>query len=415
MDCKVRRVQLKFRTTEDYDTAYNHLHQLGLRMSSVNHNQNRQAAPPQPHISVTSVPSPSTPQTNHVVAPSCPPSRLTELSNRPYTAVTAPTTLESRLQQDSHSRPFSAYTGSFSNQTGVVPNVSKNPLHPPEYFVRPDSASSTSIGYHAAPLTFPPRDPSTEAMEPAPHANDRPETALLFNRPGTSEAILPPRRELPFARSSLPRSSGSDRPSSRPSTGVMGPPPLPARVASLRPSSSRATGQLNELPALPKPTLVDVTQQQPSWMQRPPRTPNMDQATSPGASSSIIEGKENRPLSGSSPSPLTYKRASSSALLPTQPVSVNDATQKRRRTESQSPLSTPPTSDIHNYRAAPGKSPANPTTQVNEDLAAYAMQSNEGRRAALNEFIFKCLGDDNFLTLLEDMETCYARVGLGMR
>jgi hypothetical protein len=43
------------------------------------------------------------------------------------------------------------------------------------------------------------------------------------------------------------------------------------------------------------------------------------------------------------------------------------------------------------------------------------MQSAEGRRAALNEFIFQQLENDDFITLLEDMETAWARTGLGMK
>jgi hypothetical protein len=42
------------------------------------------------------------------------------------------------------------------------------------------------------------------------------------------------------------------------------------------------------------------------------------------------------------------------------------------------------------------------------------MQSDEGRRAALNEFIFRQLESDDFLTLVEDMEASWARVALGM-
>jgi hypothetical protein len=49
------------------------------------------------------------------------------------------------------------------------------------------------------------------------------------------------------------------------------------------------------------------------------------------------------------------------------------------------------------------------------DLTDYAMQSPEDRRAVLNEFIFKHLEDDNFITLVEDMEACWARVGMGMK
>jgi hypothetical protein len=51
----------------------------------------------------------------------------------------------------------------------------------------------------------------------------------------------------------------------------------------------------------------------------------------------------------------------------------------------------------------------------NEKLAAYALQSDEGRRAALNEFVYRHLESDDFLTLVQDMETAWARVALGMQ
>jgi hypothetical protein len=53
-----------------------------------------------------------------------------------------------------------------------------------------------------------------------------------------------------------------------------------------------------------------------------------------------------------------------------------------------------------------------PDLGSDESLAAYAMQSEDGRRAALNEFIFRNLENDNFIALLGDVETCWARVGL---
>ena len=41
------------------------------------------------------------------------------------------------------------------------------------------------------------------------------------------------------------------------------------------------------------------------------------------------------------------------------------------------------------------------------------MQSDDGRKAALNDFILKALDSNDFLTLVEDMETNWARLGLG--
>ncbi len=46
-------------------------------------------------------------------------------------------------------------------------------------------------------------------------------------------------------------------------------------------------------------------------------------------------------------------------------------------------------------------------------LKTYAMQSDDQRRAALDSFIFKSLDSEEFLTLVEDMEVNWARIGLG--
>jgi hypothetical protein len=189
---------------------------------------------------------------------------------------------------------------------------------------------------------------------------------------------LPPRRELPFQRSSLPRSSGSDtaRPSSRPSTGLMGPPPLPARVATLRPSSAQASFSDSELPPLPQPTVVESTRQ------RSPHTPTSDAGAFARASNAIFE-ESNTPSSSSSPLP--YGRSSLS-------FSSTHATSNDTRRDHTFP----------------------PLPKHNDTLTSYAMQSDEQRREALNAFILQHLDSDAFATLVEDMETCWARVALGL-
>ncbi|KAH7092935.1 hypothetical protein FB567DRAFT_587394 [Paraphoma chrysanthemicola] len=416
-DKRIRRVQLKFKNSADYDLAYNHLHRLGLRMSATADTQSRLSTPNATRPSAPPTSSDLTgSHSDSRVGPSCPPSRLTEISNRPFTAVTAPTSVETHIQEATNVRPVSAYTTPASDSRAGSASFD-DPLRPPVYFARPDSATSAVLDHPSArPSHYQQHDQSFVATESSSHdLNDRPETALLYNRPDTAETILPPRRELPFARSSLPRSSGSDsaRPSSRPSTSLMGPPPLPARVASLRPSSSRMSNHEAELPPLPKPTFLDTTQQQPSWMQNPPRTPNLDETTPPSAQSTFLEDQENRPFSSlSNNSPLSYKRSSTAKMPSTRPLSsLSNASQNRRQTESQSPLSTPPTSNsVHKSYSSKGKGVAQELGS-DEGLAAYAMQSEDGRRAALNEFVFHSLQNENFVTLLEDMETCWARIG----
>jgi hypothetical protein len=413
---QVRRLQLKFKSSSDYDIAYSHLLQLGLRMSTTNASQSR---PSNSTPTTSSGPSTSSSDVFHgrvaqTAGPSCPPSRLTDISNRPYTATTAPPSIDSQLQQAAHTRPASSYTGHLNGPRNSNMSFS-GPLRPPEYFARPESATSTVLDLSTSSYLPNGSFMATQCL------NDRPDTAPLMNRPDTAEAALPPRRELPFTRPSMPRSAGSDgsRPSSRPSTGLMGPPPLPARVASLRPTSSRAATSETELPPLPKPTLVTSAQPQPSWMQQPPRTPTQDQSPPPSSQASVYhDDQENRPLSSSSSnfSPLSYKRSTSNVSPSTRPLSpLSNVTQNRPRTNSRSPLSTPPTSSTFHQPQVLTEVGGMTQFTADDSLAEYVMQPEEDRRAALNEFIFQNLENDNFLTLLEDIETCWARAGLGMK
>lgn len=350
---------------------------------------------------------------------SCPPSRLSEISNRPYTATNAPTLLESQLQEATHGRPTSAYSG-HRGEPNAVASI-PDPLAPPVYFARPTSATSDILGRAITTSNFPLHDQPMPTIEEVPRSSSsRPETAMLYNRPDTAESLLPPRRELPFQRLSGPGSSGSDsvRPSSRPSTGLMGPPPLPARVASLRPSSSPGNYPGTELPPLPQPTVIGKVASLRQEMQQTPHTPNQDYSTPIPAQTSPYENNENQPFPSSTPisSPLLLKRANTSAQSASRPLSpLSNAAQNLRSTMSQNAPATPPTSEA-TYQGpvvTPGAPGYNSTTEGN--LAAYAMQSEEGRRAALNEFVFRHLESDDFLTLVEDMETCWARVALGMQ
>jgi hypothetical protein len=365
---QVRRLQFRFKSSEHYDAVYHHLCQLGLRMSSSEVKERVQTPGPGQH------------QRAEVGGPSCSPSRLAEIHSRPYTATSAPTALESQIQEHAHRRPSSAFAGP-SNEGRSGFSSPLNPLTPPTYLQRPDSATSM--------LDYPPSSAFSSNGRFVPTNEDdprertmSPDTSTHSRRPGSTEGLLPPRRELPFQRSSLPRSSGSDtaRPSSRPSTGLMGPPPLPARVAILRPSSAQASFQDTELPPLPQPTVID---------QRSPRTPTPDAGAFLRATTAIFEEADMPLSSSSSSSPLPHNRSSTSF-------------------SSTLPYSDDGHRDHSTFSVAPS------TNKAADSLVSYAMQSNEQRRAALNEFIFRHLDSDEFLTLVEDMETCWARVALGM-
>lgn len=53
---------------------------------------------------------------------------------------------------------------------------------------------------------------------------------------------------------------------------------------------------------------------------------------------------------------------------------------------------------------------SSPNMNEMDKLAEYLKQPGEVRRAALNEYIYRQLQSDDFLALVEDMETCWARI-----
>ena len=56
--------------------------------------------------------------------------------------------------------------------------------------------------------------------------------------------------------------------------------------------------------------------------------------------------------------------------------------------------------------------PKQPQT-VAENLAAYAAQPEKTRLAVIDDMIVECLGDDNFIKLVEDVDKSWKRIGLG--
>lgn len=54
-----------------------------------------------------------------------------------------------------------------------------------------------------------------------------------------------------------------------------------------------------------------------------------------------------------------------------------------------------------------------PREAPQSDLAAYAAQSDKDRLTAIDNMICDCLGDENFLKLVEDVDRSWKRIGLG--
>ncbi|KAJ6198800.1 hypothetical protein J3E72DRAFT_188580 [Bipolaris maydis] len=432
---KVRRIQIRFKSERDFDTAFNRLRQIGLHMNGHNTASSITAPSPSPlQVSSTSsgpVLKSTTFSEKSMSSASlgsgltCPPSRLAEISNRPQTAANASTNFEPHIHAIANARLSPAAPSSDRGDT-LTPTSFSNPLNPPVLFPRPQSATADILSRSWKDVSPFSDHSSSTIEEPLQASTERPETAMLFNRPGTAE-MLPPRRELPFQRLSEPRSSGSDSgraPDSRPSTGLMGPPALP-RSAAQRPGSSRSANSKDiELPPLPQPTVIDKVGRGKQPIQQPPGAPNQDENSFQRAKTSPNNYFANVPsltaLSSSLSSPLSFTNSNSpdSILLQNHSTSGTEArnTQGSVPGPFHRPLTTPAGSEA-SHRISTASIASGTTVRANdvERLAAYTMQSDEARRAALNEFIFRHLESDEFLTLVEDVETAWARVVLGMR
>lgn len=423
---KIRRLQLKFASGQDFESACHHLRLLGLRMSSS-----------EQRPSIGSASSPTTPTNNASL--SCPPERLAELYNRPRTTGTSVSSasssnaprLSSPLARHSFTsashvqeptaaiRPISAssetiWAGMGSNHT-MTPTVQSDPLVPPVYFQRPNSSSST-LDRPSSSITA-----ERERLTTLPTINGDSASSIL--RPESSDlrthhnlpSLLPPRRELPFARSTPPKSSGSDtiRASSRSLSGSMRPPPIPAssprlsRMSSVeqlargepttprivqptfdanimhmsRPASSPSprTSVVTDPPPLPKPTFVDDARKSACAASSPPIY----------CTSNTSDNQNATPLRQISISAQNTFPSTPCALSPT--LAQSEASYQDRILPEL----------FYNAHA-------------NENLASYSMRPQEDRMAILNDFMMQQIDDDNFINLVEDVSVCWARIGLGL-
>lgn len=430
---KVRRAQIKFKSNQHYDAAYSKLHQLGLRMAPSNDSQAAgRLYTPSLASRGLSHKSSLTAATSLDQMPSgalsCPPSHLADFTSRPFTASDASVSMHTPLQEAAPSRPFSAIPG-HNYADSIIPGPSSGALTPPVYFARPSSATTVLLQQSLTNATLSPRgDSFTSVLEDAArNSGSYTDVSMPPNSPHSIEASLPPRRELPFQRSSAPPSSGSDtfRPPSRPSTGLMGPPPLPVRVNSLRPASARDGAMETDLLQLSLPLLSTKfgSRQQAAKKSPPPHTPDTSQNECLDLrhfSHRDIESQRPSTLSSHNsafpgPSPSLIRRSNSVFSTVGVSDSPGSVPQGSRQATLLNTPATPPTSETMQHKhSVPSASRTVNDCDV-DGLRAYTMQSEDQRRTALNEFIFQYLENDDFLTLVEDMEACWARVALGMK
>lgn len=367
------------------------------------------------------------------IGPSCPPARLAEINNRPNTSLGALQSSYANSTVPKVSSPLARHSVTMSShaQEAATTPVRSHPapaysnlstLEPPEYFPRPDSSSSN---YLDRPFSSSSKDydtPLTTTESPLALPAVSSTSTILSTPRQSSEGLLPPRRELPFARATPPKSAGSDgmRPVSRASSGPMGPPPIPSpsRIPNHMPSFARISDTgLNSSFTQRKTHSSEHVQDQVLAIPKSASSnnfgANLPSLPQPTFVETIAETAAKTARTNSSPAtygnPALVKRSSAQPLQ-----SSTGGAQNVQR--SSTPVDPPAFTDSEaSYQCRIISELAkNSNENTSDALSSYAAKSEDERRALLDNFIWENMHDDNFITLVEDMGMCWSRVGLGL-
>lgn len=234
-----------------------------------------------------------------------------------------------------------------------------------------DAIQPTSVGPHiffSGPLCPP---PSTGALTPTP----RPMTAPMQPFEDTLSDMVPPRRELPFAR------SGSSK-LSRPTSSSQDLPPLPKpRLAGDKTEHAKAHDSSVQVP------LNDTAKLRP------------DQASTKRPASAKEKAGAKRPMTAPRSTPVSEPfRPELLEQRASNPLTRNE------RAVQQAPLS------VESLAAL--LEPLDSPSSNKENLAQYASQPHDVRAEAVEALIAQMLDDENFTTLCEDVVGCWKRIGL---
>ena len=257
----------------------------------------------------------------------------------------------------------------------------------------------------------------------------RPSTAASMALPDTLEHEIPPRRELPFQRSS------SDKHSSRPGTSALSLPPLPKPRLGKEGSRS-SSGSPEKIDTAARPSTASPLKRTlaATEIEEHARLKTAGRATIAGSLQAVSSSRRASPTgtatSARKPSrmddllnsrkPLSERSANTSNKIPRMNSladapheTVSPPVSPSKTTSTTSPVRQPaalrdPT--INAYTACISSPSRNPDV----GLEAYASQSRADREAALDEFMVANLENAAFTQLCEDVENCWRRIALGL-
>lgn len=256
---------------------------------------------------------------------------------------------------------------------------------------------------------------------------DRPMTAPL-----SLSQMLPPKRELPFPKKKDKAKAIPKEPEEQPLLSSSDPlqrtitPPAPAKqrksrakpknpnlpVASSAPNGKAKASEPEYRSSQPEtssaPTLVESIYE--------PSSAAHETSTSDKQSEAHIPTSDT--LVPSSPPPSAKNGSSTAPKKAPKQASKTAASKKKAQEQGPKIFEDAAPNEImdrldhwvRRYQDLP--IPQRPET-ASENLAAYAAQPEETRMAVIDDMIVECLGDENFVKLVEDVEKSWKRIGLG--
>ncbi|KAL8904253.1 MAG: hypothetical protein Q9171_007116 [Xanthocarpia ochracea] len=250
--------------------------------------------------------------------------------------------------------------------------------------------------------------PSSSTPDEGP---ERPATAPL-----TLTQLMPPRRELPFAREPPGLKAPSDivtidetsqkaakKPASR---AKPKPKPKPRKQPSQPPSSSAKPrpASSKRSSAIQQTTLVATDEPSPVVDTTPIATSDIPVLPTPSPTKSTISNhvltdiSANKPPTRSKNTPPPFSHTNTEDISPEEYMTRLDHWVRKYQdlptTNPKRPTALPPSTD-------------------KDQMAAYSAQTEEERLEALDNMICECLEDENFATLVADVEKSWKRIGLG--
>ncbi|KAL8728103.1 MAG: hypothetical protein Q9166_005628 [cf. Caloplaca sp. 2 TL-2023] len=433
---EVRRIQMNFRPESGYEVAVKVFRAIGVPISDKNISASAsQSSNPRPTPNWNGQPVLRYP---HFSEDSQMKNEFSQYSNTGYHAGPPELGTIPNFGNTSNGPAFA-----YRNILQQPPNGQYDSLESPNRGL----TSTGSTGFLPSP-SFPERAttsynyPFPSSSAPEQHLA-RPATAPL-----TLTQLMPPRRELPFARepaSSAPVPNAQNEDDHPRITNFKQSPQKTAKQAqspakakpkpkaqSARPSSSRTKPRpvSNRSTAKDHPVAAQ-TEIGPEAEPRPLTSPETVHAptTSPVRETTtkehiLTEISPNKRTTRSKKTPSTATSTSTTTPLPKSNDPISNANPHSSDNETIPPsdylnrldtwirkyhdLPTPASAHAPNPKSA-----ALPLSTSKENLAAYAAQSEEERLEALDTMICKCLEDENFVKLVEDVERSWKRVGLG--